>query len=96
LTDRKKRGTVQEIAISEFKAKCLSLLEEVHKTKTPLKVTRRGKPLADVVPASEGVEERAWIGSMAGTMKIKGDIISPVIDIHEIETFQTFKREAVA
>ena len=43
---------------------------------------------ADVVPASEGVEERAWIGSMAGSTKIRGDIVSPVIDIHEIEAFQ--------
>ena len=88
MSDHKKRGSVQEIAISEFKARCLSLLEDVHKTKAPLRVTRRGKPLADVVPASAGVEERAWIGSMAGTMKIKGDIVSPVIDIREIEAFQ--------
>ena len=79
---------MKTMAAGEFKAKCLSLLEEVHKTKTPLRVTRRGKPLADVVPASEGVEERAWIGSMAGSTKIKGDIVSPVIDIHEIEAFQ--------
>ena len=88
MPDHKKRGPFQEIAISEFKAKCLSLLEEVYKTKAPLRVTRRGKPLADVLPASEGVEERTWIGSMAGTMKIRGDIVSPVIDMSEIEAFQ--------
>ncbi len=79
---------IQEIAISEFKAKCLSLLEEVSKTKTPLRVTRRGKPLADVIPASPEAEERSWIGSMSGTIDIVGDIVSPVIEIESIEAFK--------
>ena len=43
---------MQEIAISEFKAKCLALLEEVSKTKQPIRITRHGKPLAEVVPAT--------------------------------------------
>jgi prevent-host-death family protein len=84
----KVKGAMQEIAISEFKAKCLSLLEEVNKTKTPLRVTRRGKPLADIIPASPNPGERAWIGSMTGTIKIAGDIVSPVIDIREIEALR--------
>ena len=79
---------IQEIAISEFKAKCLSLLEEVNKTKTPLRVTRRGKPLADVIPASPEAEERSWIGSMSGSIEIVGDIVSPVIDIEAIEALK--------
>jgi len=79
---------IQEIAISEFKAKCLSLLEEVSKTKTPLRVTRRGKPLADVIPASPEAEERSWIGSMSGTIDLVGDIVSPVIEIESIEALK--------
>ena len=51
------KKAMHEIAISEFKAKCLSLLEEVNKTKTSLRVTRRGKPIADVIPASPDVDE---------------------------------------
>ena len=39
----KSKKSIPEIAISEFKAKCLSLLEQVNKTKTPLRVTRRGR-----------------------------------------------------
>ena len=80
--------SMHEIAISEFKEKCLSLLEEVNKTKIPLRVTRRGIPLADVVPASPDAEERAWIGSMTGTLKITGDIVSPVIDRRDVEAFR--------
>src|SRR5260370_23182385 len=83
-----KKKPIQEIAISEFKAKCLSLLEEVSKTKTPLRVTRRGKPLADVIPASPEAEERSWIGSMSGTIEIAGDIVSPVIEIDDIEALK--------
>jgi prevent-host-death family protein len=79
---------IQEIAISEFKAKCLSLLEEVSKTKTPLRVTRRGKPLADVIPASPDSDGRSWIGSMSGTIEIVGDLVSPVIEIESIEALK--------
>jgi prevent-host-death family protein len=87
LSNRNKKP-IQEIAISKFKAKCLSLLQEVSKTKTPLRVTRRGKPIADVIPASSEGDERSWIGSMSGSIKIVGDIVSPVIDIEEIEALK--------
>src|ERR1700682_5702344 len=81
----KNSKSIREIAISEFKAKCLSLLEQVSKTKTPLRVTRRGKALADVIPASPEAEEGSWIGSMSGSIDILGDIVSPVIEIEAIE-----------
>jgi prevent-host-death family protein len=79
------KKSIHEVAISEFKAKCLSLLDEVSKTKTSLRVTRRGKAVADVIPAAPASGERDWIGSMSGDMEITGDIISPVIEIKEIE-----------
>lgn len=79
---------IQKIAISEFKAKCLSLLDQVNKTKTPLRVTRRGKPIADIIPPSIESDERDWIGAMAGRMDIVGDIVSPVIDLKEIEALK--------
>ena len=84
----KNEKPIQEIAISKFKARCVSLLEEVSKTKTPLRVTRRGKALADVIPASPGAEERSWIGSMSGSIEIVGDIVSPVIDMEAIEALK--------
>jgi len=49
------------IPASEFKAKCLALLDEVAKTKETLVVTKRGKPVAHVVPAEE---PRSLIGSV--------------------------------
>ena len=76
------------LSASEFKAKCLSLLEEVSKTRTPLRVTRRGKAIADVVPTSSEAEERSWIGSMSDSIKIVGDIVSPVVDMGAIEALE--------
>jgi prevent-host-death family protein len=84
----KRKKSMQEVAISEFKAKCLSLLEEVSKTRTPLRVTRRGRAIADVIPASSETEERDWIGSMSDTIEIVGDIVSPVIDVDTVEALK--------
>jgi prevent-host-death family protein len=81
--------SIQEIGISEFKAKCLSLLEEVSKTKIPLRVTRRGKAIADVFPASSEAEEKSWIGSMSGSIDIVGDIVAPIIDLGSIEALKS-------
>ena len=79
---------MKEVAISEFKAKCLSLLDQVQKTKKPILVTRFGKPLAEVVPASTRVGPRDWIGSMKDTMEILGDIVSPASDEEEWEVLR--------
>lgn len=74
-----------EVSISEFKAKCLALLEQVRRTRQPLRVTRHGKPVAEVVPPSTAVDRAKWIGSMKGKIEIKGDIISPAFDRDEWE-----------
>ena len=79
---------MQEVAISEFKAKCLALLEQVRKTKKPLRITRRGKPVAEIVPPSVDTKTRDWLGSMADSFDITGDIISPVIDTDDIEAMR--------
>ena len=68
---------MQEIAISEFKAKCLALLEQVRATKKPIRITRFGKPVAEVVPPTVVMDREKWIGSLKNTTKITGDIISP-------------------
>jgi prevent-host-death family protein len=71
---------MREVAISEFKAKCLALLEQVRVTKRPLRVTRFGKPVAEVIPPGPEGTRGKWLGSMADTMEITGDIISPIIE----------------
>ena len=79
---------MQEVAISKFKAKCLALLEQVSKTKKPIRVTRFGKPIADVIPPSSIQGRAAWIGSMKDSMEIVGDIISPANEEDEWEALR--------
>ncbi len=66
-----------KISATEFKAKCLKLIDEVAQTHEPLVVTKRGKPVAKVVPI-ESEEPDSWFGYMAGTIEIVGDIIEPI------------------
>jgi len=79
---------MQEVAISEFKAKCLAMLEQVRKTKKPIRITRRGQPVAEVVPPSPEKPKGNWLGSMKGSFDIVGDIVSPVIDLNDIEAMR--------
>jgi prevent-host-death family protein len=79
---------MQEIAISEFKAKCLAVLERVRSTKKPIRVTRFGKPVAEVVPPTLVEDRSSWIGSMKNSMKIKGDIVSPATNEDEWEVLR--------
>jgi prevent-host-death family protein len=79
---------MQEIAISEFKAKCLAVIERVRSTKKPIRITRFGKPVAEVVPPTAIEDRAAWIGSMKGTMRITGDIVSPATDEDEWEVLR--------
>jgi prevent-host-death family protein len=69
---------MKEVAISEFKAKCLGMLEEVRKTRRPIRVTRFGEPVAEVVPPSADKPKGRQLGSMVGTAEILGDIVGPI------------------
>ena len=79
---------MQEVAISEFKAKCLALLEQVRATKKPIRITRFGKPVAEVVPPTAVMDREKWLGSMKDTMRITGDILSPANDEDEWEVLR--------
>ncbi len=67
---------MEKISAGEFKAKCLRLLDDVQRQRKELLITKRGKPVAKLVPAGE--PQAGFIGSMKGTMTITGDIVSPI------------------
>jgi prevent-host-death family protein len=79
---------MEEIAISKFKATCLEVLERVRRTRKPILVTRFGSPVAEVTPPSVAPGKGKRIGTMVGTIRIKGDIISPVCDVEDWEVLQ--------
>jgi prevent-host-death family protein len=78
---------MKEIAISEFKAKCLALLDQVQKSKQPIRVTRFGKPIAEVVPPSPS-PAAGWIGSMKNAIEIVGDVVSPANEENDWEALR--------
>jgi len=68
---------MEKIAISKFKATCLGVLQRVSKTRQPVLVTKFGRPIAEIVPVSPPKLKGSWVGSMVGTGRIVGDIVSP-------------------
>jgi prevent-host-death family protein len=64
------------VAATEFKANCLRLMDEVAQQRQPIIITKRGKPVAKLVPVEK--EAIDLFGRMAGSIKICGDIISPI------------------
>ena len=71
---------MEEIAISKFKATCLAVLERVRKTRRPIRITRFGEPVAEVVPPALKAKDKHWVGALAGTIRIEGDIVAPASD----------------
>ncbi len=61
---------------SEFKAKCLKIMDEVAETGERVVITKRGVPVAELLPARE--LRNPIFGSMRHTMKIIGDIEAPL------------------
>lgn len=68
---------MKTMAAGEFKARCLKVMDQVSLTRAPVVITKRGKPIAKLVPADEAP---AWVpGRLAGRIEILGDIVAPVI-----------------
>lgn len=68
------------IAAGEFKAKCLQLMDQVYQQHSSLIITKRGIPIAKLVPFEKTslATEKKLFGSMKDTLTISGDIVSPL------------------
>jgi prevent-host-death family protein len=67
---------MKTLPAGEFKARCLSVMEEVRKNREPVVITKRGKPVVKLVPADKSGED--LIGRLEGIISISGDIESPI------------------
>jgi prevent-host-death family protein len=81
--------SMEEIAISKFKATCLAVLERVRKTGKPVLVTRFGEPVAEVVPPPVQQRPTRELGALRGTARITGDIVSPASDENDWEVLHS-------
>jgi len=66
-----------KIPATEFKEKCLKLMDVVARTHEPLVITKRGKPVAMIVPVTASPAPRLF-GYMAGSATVRGDIVAPL------------------
>ncbi len=67
-----------DIPAGQFKAKCLQIMDQVARSRQPVTITKRGKPVAKLVPAEEPDDLEPLFGYMAGTAEIRGDIVQPL------------------
>ncbi len=79
---------MDQMPISKFKATCLAALERVRRTGRPLRVTRFGKPVADIVPPAPAPTTKDWMGQMRGTVTIHGELTEPTSALVEWEALR--------
>jgi len=65
---------METLTVSKFKATCLSVLEEVKTKRKKVRITKRGVPIAEIVPVNR---EKKGV-SLKGCVTFMGDIVSPV------------------
>lgn len=69
-------GTSRAIPAGEFKARCLALMDHVQRSGVEYVITKRGVPVARLLPAS--FERRPLLGSMKGTVLTTDDLTTPL------------------
>ena len=67
---------MKKIPASEFKARCLALMDDVCATGESIVITKHGKPVVKLVPAEKQADD--IFDYMAGKAKVVGDIVGPV------------------
>ena len=72
---------MRKMAAGKFKAQCLAIMDEVQKKRVPVLITKRGKPVAKLVPVEQ--EKDDIFGFMKGKIKIVGDIVAPALTKEE-------------
>jgi prevent-host-death family protein len=78
---------MKTIAAAQFKAQCLTLMDDVQTTRVPILITKRGKPVAKLVPVVDKKKDD-WIGRLNGKMRIVGDIESPLVPLEDWEALR--------
>ncbi len=71
------------VKASEFKAKCLKLMDEVNRTGEPIVVTKNGVPVSKLVPYRERPD--SLFGQDRDLISIEGDIVSPLEEAWDAE-----------
>jgi prevent-host-death family protein len=69
------------IPAGDFKARCLAIMDEVQAKRQAVVITKRGKPVAKLVPVEK--EKDDIFGFFKGKIKVTGDVVSPALTPEE-------------
>jgi prevent-host-death family protein len=72
---------MRKMAAGSFKVHCLAVMDEVQSKREAVLITKRGKPVAKLVPADKETDD--IFGFLAGKGKVTGDVVSPVFSPEE-------------
>ena len=72
---------MKKMAAGAFKVHCLAVMDEVQSKREAVLITKRGKPVAKLVPADKEADD--IFGFLAGKGKVTGDVVSPVLSPEE-------------
>jgi prevent-host-death family protein len=67
----------------KFKVHCLAVMDEVQSRREAVIITKRGKPVAKLVPVEQEKDDIFGFMKGKGTVEIKGDIVSPILTPEE-------------
>ncbi len=67
---------MKKMSAAQFKTHCLTVMDEVRSTRHPVVITKRGRPVAKLVPVDTARDD--FIGHLEGVIRVVGDIESPV------------------
>jgi prevent-host-death family protein len=71
------------IPAGDFKARCLAIMDEVQAKRQAVVITKRGKPVAKLVPVEQEKDDIFGFLKGKGKIEIKGDIVSPALSPEE-------------
>jgi len=72
---------MKKMAAGSFKVHCLAVMDEVHSKRESVLITKRGKPVAKLVPADRETDD--IFGFLVGKGTIKGDVVSPAFRLED-------------
>ena len=74
---------MKKMAAGAFKVHCLAIMDEVQSKRQAVLITKRGKPVAKLVPVGKEKDDIFGFMKGKGTVEIKGDIVSPILTPEE-------------
>ncbi|MCY3844497.1 MAG: type II toxin-antitoxin system Phd/YefM family antitoxin [Acidobacteria bacterium] len=69
---------METIKASDFKARCLAILDRVQATGEPVLITKRGRPVAELSPVRQTGPEYPQT-QLKGTVTVLGDVVGPAV-----------------